>query len=78
MIFRIVQDAVLRLQDRYTAVLAASRQLYLLDKEFATLGPFILVTPPRCEGLTHFWSALTVAREIGLSHLPSDEWELGV
>lgn len=44
-----------------------------------TLGPFIVVTPPTASaGLTHFWPALTVAREIGLSHPSGPAGGVGV
>src|SRR5439155_12583983 len=48
-------------------------QINYPTRNFATLGPFIVVTPLALslplKGSTHFWSTLTVAREIGLSHL---------
>src|SRR5207247_5442645 len=47
-------------------------QRYRCGGQRITLGPFIVVTPScpvDTKWPTHFWSALTVAREIGLSHL---------
>jgi hypothetical protein len=65
-----------------SASLLTERQgkLHLPDKEFRYLRTVHFVTPlhSRAEWLTHFWPALAVAREIGLSHLPENKWELGV
>jgi hypothetical protein len=38
-------------------------------RNFATLGPFILLPLREAERPAHFWLALMVAHEIGLSHL---------
>jgi hypothetical protein len=56
--------------------LLAERQgkLYLPDKEFRYLRTVhCCYSSADAEWLTHFWPALTVAREIGLSHLLTDE-----
>ena len=51
----------------------------LPDKEFRYLRTVHSVTSPRLGRPAHFWPALTVAREIGLSHLDrSDPIEPGV
>ena len=50
-------------------------KLYLPDKEFRYLRTVhCCYSSATAEWPTHFWPALTVAREIGLSHLPSDKW----
>src|SRR6266571_2844291 len=54
-------------------------KLSLPDKEFRYLRTVHSVTSPRLGRPAHFWPALTVAREIGLSHLDrSDPIEPGV
>ena len=59
----------------------AGRQgkISLPDKEFRYLRTVHCCYSPTTVGwLTHFWSALTVAREIGLSHLSMLDGEVGV
>jgi len=56
---------------RSVAPHGATGQVLYPTRNFATLGPFIIVTPsthPEPKWLTHFWPALMVAHEIGLSH----------
>src|SRR5437588_10548944 len=59
----------------YTEFPAYSRMrtapLPIRGAAISTLGPFMLVTTSSWRRLTHFWSALMVAHEIGLSHLTS-------